>query len=98
MARLPDDVTELLVSWSNGDKAAFDRLVPAVHAELRRLARRHMARESPGHTLQTSALVNEAYLRLVDQQGVAWKDRAHFFTVAAQVMRHILVDYARRHR
>src|SRR4051812_24023952 len=90
------NVTQLLRDWSAGDKGAFDQLVPLVQAELRRLARRYVARERAGHTLQTSALVNEAYLRLVDQQSVAWKDRAHFLAVAAQVMRHVLVDYARR--
>ena len=92
------ELTQLLVSWSNGDKAAFDQLVPLVYAELRRIARRAMARQSPGHTLQTSALVNEAYLKMVDQQSIAWQNRAHFFAVAAQVMRHILVDYARRYQ
>ena len=93
-----DEVTQLLVSWSNGDRAAFNRLVPIVHAELRRLARRSLARQNPGHTLQTSALVNEAYLKLVDQKGIAWQNRAHFFAVAANAMRFILVDYARRQR
>ena len=92
----PDEVTLLLVSWSNGDKDALDKLVPLVYSELRRLARRYMGRESPGHTLQTSALINEAYVKLVDQQNVKWQNRAHFFAVAAQVMRHILIDHARR--
>lgn len=91
----PDEVTQLLVSWSNGNKAALDRLLPMVYAELRRLARRYMGRESPGHTLQTSALINEAYLKLIDQRNVQWQNRAHFFAVAAQVMRHILIDHAR---
>jgi RNA polymerase sigma factor (TIGR02999 family) len=91
-------VTELLRDWSSGDKEAFDELVSLVHAELRRLARRYMARERADHTLQTSALIDEAYLRLVDQKGVDWKDRAHFFAVAGQVMRHVLVDHARRRR
>lgn len=90
------NVTQLLREWSAGDREAFDQLVPLVHTELRRLARRCMARERADHTLQTSALINEAYLRLVDQHGVDWKDRAHFFAVAGQVMRHVLVDYARR--
>jgi RNA polymerase sigma-70 factor (ECF subfamily) len=94
----PGDVSQLLQSWSQGDKSAFDQLVPIVQAELRRMARRYMAREKAGHTLQTSALINEAYLRLVDQTGVPWQGRAHFFGVAAQVMRHILVDHARRKR
>ena len=97
MAALPNELTQLLIDWSNGDKAALDQLVPLVQAELRRIARRHMARETPGHTLQTSALVNEAYLRLVDQQNVPWQNRAHFFAVSAQVMRHILIDHARSH-
>jgi len=97
MAALPNEVTQLLITWSNGDKAALDQLIPLVHAELRRLARHHMGRENPGHTLQTSALINEAYLRLVDQQNVPWQNRAHFFAVSAQVMRHILIDHARSH-
>ena len=97
MAALPTEVTQLLINWSNGDEAALNQLVPLVHAELRRLARHYMGRENPGHTLQTSALINEAYLRLVDQQNVPWQNRAHFFAVSAQVMRHILIDHARRH-
>lgn len=95
MTASPNEVTQLLVSWSNGNKDALDRLLPLVYAELRRLARRYMGRESPGHTLQTSALINEAYLKLVDQRNVQWQNRAHFFAVAAQVMRHILIDHAR---
>lgn len=98
MPASPNEVTELLIKWSKGDKAALDELMPVIHSELRRLARRYMARERPGHTLQTTALINEAYLRLVDQQGVEWQDRAHFFAVAAQVMRHILVDHARKYQ
>src|SRR5215470_4407250 len=90
-----NDVTELLVAWSNGNQAARDQLMSAVYDELHRLARRYMRRESPGHTLQTSALVNEAFLRLVDQRNVHWQNRAHFFGIAAQMMRRILVDYAR---
>ena len=90
-----NDVTQLLVSWSKGNKEALDRLVPLVYSELRRLARRYMGRESPGHTLQTSALINEAYMKLVDRQNIQWQNRAHFFAVAAQVMRHILIDHAR---
>src|SRR6185369_5832789 len=97
MTGLPSQVTQLLVNWGNGDQAALDELIPLVHAELRRLARRYMARESPGHTLQTSALINEAYIRLVDQQSMPWQNRGHFFGVAAQVMRYILIDHARRH-
>ena len=89
------DVTELLVAWSNGNQAARDQLMSAVYDELHRLARRYMRRESPGHTLQTSALLNEAFLRLVDQKNVHWQNRAHFFGIAAQMMRRILVDYAR---
>src|SRR5262249_61641034 len=77
---------------------ALDQLMPLVYTELRRLARRYMGRDNPGHTLQTSALINEAYLRLIDQPNVQWQNRAHFFAVAAQVMRHILIDHARSHR
>ena len=95
MPALPQEITQLLMNWSQGDKAALDQLVPLVYPELRRLAKRHMDREGPAHTLQTSALINEAYLKLVDQQNVKWQNRAHFFAVAAQVMRHILVDHAR---
>ena len=83
------------MNWSRGDKTALDQLVPLVYPELRRLAKRHMGRENPEHTLQTSALINEAYLKLVDQQNIQWTNRAHFFAMAAQVMRHILVDHAR---
>jgi RNA polymerase sigma factor (TIGR02999 family) len=97
MAALPDEVTQLLINWSKGDKAALEKLAPLVHSELRRLARRYLGREHPGHTLQTSALINEAYIRLIDQDSVQWQNRAHFFAVAAQVMRHILVDHARAH-
>ena len=91
------EVTQLLVEWSNGDKAALDRLMPLVHAELRRLAHRYMSRERPGHTLQTTALVNEAYVRLVNREDVHWQNRAHFFAIAAELMRTILVDHARSH-
>lgn len=90
------DVTRLLVDWSSGDQAALEKLLPLVNAELRQLARRYMRRESPGHTLQTSALVNEAYLRLIDQKKVQWQNRAHFFGIAAQLMRRILIDHARK--
>lgn len=98
MTALPTQVTQLLMKWSEGDKAALDQLIPLVHTELRRLARIHMGKERRGHTLQTSALINEAYVRLVDQQNVQWQDRAHFFAVSAQVMRHILIDHARRYQ
>ena len=94
----PQQVTQLLLSWSAGDHEALDQLIPLVDHELRRLAHRYMSRERPGHTLQTTALVNEAYLRLVDQSEVRWQNRAHFFAVSAQLMRHILVDYARQKR
>ena len=90
------EVTKLLKNWGAGDKSALDNLMPLVHAELHRLARQHMRREKPGHLLQTSALVNEAYLRLVDASQVDWKNRAHFFGIAALLMRRILVDHARR--
>jgi RNA polymerase sigma factor (TIGR02999 family) len=90
------EVTQLLVAWGNGDKAALDRLMPLVYDELHRLAHQHMRRERPGHTLQTSGLVNEAYLRLVDQTQIRWESRAHFFGIAARLMRQILVDEARR--
>ncbi len=91
----PTEVSRLLVDWGNGDRAALDELIPLVYDELRRLAGRYMRRENQGHTLQTSALINEAYLRLVDQKSVQWQNRAHFFGVAAQLMRRILVDHAR---
>ena len=91
-------MTSLLSAWREGDATALDRLVPLVHAELRRLARRQMAGERPGHTLQTTALVNEAYMRLSDLQRVEWQDRGHFFAMAARLMRRILVDHARARR
>jgi RNA polymerase sigma factor (TIGR02999 family) len=93
----PNEVTQLLLDWSNGDKAALDKLMPVVYQELRRLARHYMRGERPGHTLQTTALVNEAYMRLVDYKRMRWQDRAHFFAAAAQVMRRILIDHARSH-
>src|SRR5262245_1264404 len=93
-----DDLTVLLLEWRDGDRAALDRLIPLVYDELRRIAHRYVQRERNGHTLQTSALVNEAYLRLVGQQDADWQNRAHFFAVTAQVMRHILIDHARRRR
>jgi len=88
-------VTQLLVAWGDGDQVAGDQLMSVVYQELHRLAHHYMKRESPGHTLQTSALVNEAFVRLVDQKNVRWQNRAHFFGIAAQMMRRILVDYAR---
>ncbi|MGI8745373.1 MAG: sigma-70 family RNA polymerase sigma factor [Bryobacteraceae bacterium] len=91
-----DDISELLRAWSEGDQSALEELMPIVYDELRRLAHRHMKRERPGHSLQTSALVNEAYLRLVNYKRMQWQDRAHFFAVSAQLMRRILVDHARR--
>ena len=91
----PEPVTQLLVAWGNGDETARDELMPLVYRELHRLAHHYMKRENPGHTLQTSALVNEAFVKLVDQRDVQWQNRAHFFGVAAQLMRRILVDYAR---
>ena len=87
--------TTLLLAWGRGDETALDQLIPLVHDELRRLARRHMAGERPGHTLQASALVNEAYLRLIEVNQVRWQNRAHFFAMASRVMRRILVDAAR---
>jgi RNA polymerase sigma-70 factor (ECF subfamily) len=90
-------VSELLRAWSDGDQSALDRLTPIVYQELRRLARRYMGREKPGHSLQTADLVNEAYMRLVDYDRMQWQDRAHFFAVSAQLMRRILVEHARRH-
>ena len=89
------EVTKLLVDWSNGDQSALDRLMPLVYDELRRLAHHYISRERPGHTLQTTALVNEAYLRLVNQKNVHWENRAQFFGLAAKLMRHILIDHAR---
>jgi len=91
------DVTQLLVHWGKGDKQALDRLMPLVYDELHRMASRYLRRERQGHTLQTTALINEAYLRIVDQDRVNWQNRAHFFGVAAQMMRRILVDHARSH-
>src|SRR5918997_1090239 len=90
------ELTELLVAWSDGDEAALDRLAPLVHSELRRLASHYMRRERGDHLLQTSALINEAYLRLIDWKAVRWQNRAHFFGVAARMMRRILVDLARQ--
>jgi RNA polymerase sigma factor (TIGR02999 family) len=89
------EITQLLVAWNQGDAAALEQLTPFVHRELHRLAKRYMAGERPGHLLQTTALVNEAYLRLIDWRNVEWQNRAHFFGLAAQIMRRILVDFAR---
>ena len=94
----PDDITGLLMAWGSGDKAALDRLIPLLYQELRRLARRQMRRERQGDTLQTTALVNEAYLRLVDYERVQARDRNHFLAIAAQAMRRILVERARSRR
>jgi RNA polymerase sigma factor (TIGR02999 family) len=91
----PQEVTQLLLAWSQGDQAALDRLIPLVHAELRRLAKHYMRKEQIGHGMQTTALVNEAYLRLIDAQHVRWQDRAHFLAVSARLMRRVLVDFAR---
>ena len=91
-------MTQLLLAWSNGDRAALDRLIPLVHSELRRLAKFCLRGEGPGHMLQTSALVNEAYLRLIDIDQVEWRNRAHFFAISAKLMRQILVDFARKRR
>ena len=91
----PGEVTQLLIAWSNGDQAALNQLMPLVYGELHRMAKRYMASQSPGHTLQTTALIHEAYLKLVGHKEKGWQNRAHFFGVAAQAMRHILVDYAR---
>jgi RNA polymerase sigma-70 factor (ECF subfamily) len=89
------NITQLLAAWSGGDRAALDALIPIVYEELRRQASRYLRRERPGHTLQTTALINEAYLRLVDQKSMRWQNRAQFFGIAAQLMRRILVDHAR---
>ena len=90
-------ITQLLAEWSDGNQAALDELYPLVYEELHRLARRYMSRERKGHTLQTTALINEAYVRLVDQRNVHWANRSHFFAISAQIMRRILIDHARRH-
>src|SRR3989449_5951092 len=98
MTPSPQEVTQLLVAWGDGDRAALDKLMPLVYEELRRLAHQYMSGEAPGHTLQTTALVNEAYLRLADQTDPRWQNRAHFVAVAARAMRQILVNYARSNR
>jgi RNA polymerase sigma-70 factor, ECF subfamily len=91
------EITQLLAEWREGNQAALDELYPLVYDELHRLARRYMSRERKGHTLQTTALINEAYVRLVDQRSVHWANRSHFFAISAQIMRRILIDHARRH-
>ncbi len=97
MAPAPGPVTRLLVAWTNGNRAALEELVPVVYPELRRIAGRYLRRERVGHTLQPTALVHEAYVKLVDQERAQWQNRAQFFGVAAQLMRRILVDHAREH-
>jgi RNA polymerase sigma factor (TIGR02999 family) len=94
----PSDITRLLIAWSDGDRAALESLLPLIERELHRIARRYMRREDPGHTLQTTALVNEAFFRLIDQKSVRWQNRAHFFAISAQIMRRILLNYARDRR
>ena len=96
MEQSRQQVTQLLVAWSSGDEAALQELMPLVYDELRKLAHHYIRRERPGHTLQTSGLVNEAYLRLVDQTKIQWQSRKHFYGIAARLMRQILVDYARK--
>ena len=97
MDRATADVTRLLQQWSNGQEQALDRLVPHIHGELRKLAAGYLRRERPDHTLQPTALVNEPFLKLIDERSVKWQNRAHFFGIAAQAMRRILVDHARAH-
>jgi len=92
----PQDVTQLLQKWSDGDAVALEQLTPVIYSELHRIAKRYMSRERDNHTLQTTALVNEAYLRLIDWKTAKWENRAHFFGVSAQLMRRILVDFARK--
>ncbi len=95
-SRSPEEVTQLLLAWNGGDDAALDKLMPLVYDELRKAAKRYMRREPVGHTLQTAALVNEVYLRLIDAKNVRWQDRAHFFAISARLMRRVLVEFARR--
>ncbi|HET7288647.1 MAG TPA: sigma-70 family RNA polymerase sigma factor [Pyrinomonadaceae bacterium] len=95
--RQEHEITQLLAEWRDGNQAALDDLYPLVYDELHRLARRYMSRERKGHTLQTTALINEAFVRLVDQRNVQWANRSHFFAISAQIMRRILIDHARRH-
>ena len=94
----PENITQLLVNWSEGDQKALDTLMPLVYSELRRLAGNHLRRERQNHTLEPTALVNEAYLKLIDQRNARWQNRAQFYGVAAQLMRRILVDHARQHK
>lgn len=94
--RPPEEITALLLAWSDGESSALEQLIPLVHDELHRIAKRYMRRERPGQTMQTTALVHEAYLRLIDSSRVHWQNRAHFFAIAATLMRRILVDFARR--
>jgi len=93
-----EGITELLIDWSQGDQAALEKLMPLVYNELRRLASNYLRRERAGHTLQPTALVNEAYLKLIDQRNAKWQNRAHFFGISAQLMRRIVVDHARQHQ
>ena len=95
-AHSPEEVTQLLLAWNGGDDAALDKLLPLVYDELRKAAKRFLRREHQGHTLQTSALVNEVYLRLIDAKNVRWQDRAHFYAISARLMRRVLVEFARR--
>lgn len=96
-ATSPQEITRLLADWGKGDRSALERLLPLVHSELRQIARRQISQERPGHTLQATALINEAYIRLLGQEEFEWHNRAHFFAVCAQIMRHILIDHARAH-
>jgi RNA polymerase sigma-70 factor, ECF subfamily len=96
MTQQPDQITQLLIAWRNGEAQALDELMPLVHRELKRIARNFMRRQNAGHTLQTTALVNEAFVRLVDTDKVNWQDRSHFFAISARLMRRVLVDAARR--
>src|SRR5688572_15479702 len=93
-----DEVTQLLIDWNNGDKAAVDKLMPIIYAELRKVAAHYLSKERVGHTLQPTALVHEAYLQLIETSRVNWQNRAHFFGAAARLMRRILVDHARSHQ
>jgi RNA polymerase sigma-70 factor (ECF subfamily) len=95
--RSPHEITQLLAEWSNGNQTALDKLYPLVYDELHKMANRYMKRERKDHTLQTTALINEAYVRMVAQKNVHWENRAHFFAISAQIMRRILIDHARRH-
>lgn len=98
MSNKPGDVTRLLIHWSEGSSKAFDQLLPLIHRDIHRLAERYLRKERANHTLQPTALIHEAYFRLVDQKQVSWRNRLHFFGIAAQAMRRILVDHARKHR